>query len=231
MRSSNVERRNSGTSAAAAGVGGTSIGTGDIDSPRRMSSSAAARKSHCQAEAPAGGNSGVNRPPARKVVTDWADEEQERQYDLTPVDASPAGYSFGATPGSASNGTPEDGARSEDDEAHSILPAAAAAAAEAIDPWEQERRIEEEQMESLSPGSYYPRHRSSGNGTNNIRYLDNCDVPTSARSGGKKSSVFIVPGDIHPNMEHKQDEIEQLRLLAGKLSLAPDSMAAPALAR
>lgn len=47
-------------------------------------------------------------------------------------------------------------------------------------------------------------------------------------------SIFIVPSDIHPNMENKESEIEQLRLLAGKLSAdwkAPGGMAAPALAR
>jgi hypothetical protein len=47
-------------------------------------------------------------------------------------------------------------------------------------------------------------------------------------------SVFILPGDIHPNMEHKEAEIEQLRLFAGQLSAdwkIPGGMAAPALAR
>jgi hypothetical protein len=43
--------------------------------------------------------------------------------------------------------------------------------------------------------------------------------------------TFLMPEDIHPNMEHK--DIEQLRLLAGRLSAdwrSPDFMA-PALAR
>jgi membrane associated rhomboid family serine protease len=47
-------------------------------------------------------------------------------------------------------------------------------------------------------------------------------------------SVFILPGEIHPNMEHKEAEIEQLRLFAGQLSAdwkIPGGMAAPALAR
>ena len=48
-----------------------------------------------------------------------------------------------------------------------------------------------------------------------------------------KLSVFIGPNDIHPNMEHNSDDIDQLRLLAGKLSTEwqPGSMAAPALLR
>jgi hypothetical protein len=47
------------------------------------------------------------------------------------------------------------------------------------------------------------------------------------------ASTFILPEDIHPNMESKGEEILRLRLLAGKLSAdwaAPDFMA-PALAR
>jgi len=51
---------------------------------------------------------------------------------------------------------------------------------------------------------------------------------------GREQSVFILPGDIHPNMEHRETDIEQLRLFAGKLSAdwkIPGGMAAPALAR
>jgi membrane associated rhomboid family serine protease len=47
------------------------------------------------------------------------------------------------------------------------------------------------------------------------------------------SSVFLMPNEIHPNMEHKEEDIARLRLLAGKLSADwrdPDYMA-PALAR
>lgn len=46
-------------------------------------------------------------------------------------------------------------------------------------------------------------------------------------------SVFLAPGQIHPNMEHKEDEIAQLRLLAGQISAdwrSPDVLP-PALAR
>lgn len=49
----------------------------------------------------------------------------------------------------------------------------------------------------------------------------------------ESASTFIIPEDIHPNMENKEEEILRLRLLAGKLSAdwgAPDFMA-PALAR
>jgi membrane associated rhomboid family serine protease len=51
--------------------------------------------------------------------------------------------------------------------------------------------------------------------------------------GDEKHSTFILPCDIHPNMENKEEDVAQLRLLAGKLSAgwgAADFMA-PALAR
>ena len=46
-------------------------------------------------------------------------------------------------------------------------------------------------------------------------------------------STFIIPEDIHPNMENKEEEIQRLRLLAGKLSNNWGSAAfmGPALAR
>jgi membrane associated rhomboid family serine protease len=57
----------------------------------------------------------------------------------------------------------------------------------------------------------------------------------SLTPGGQEEDdpTFLMPGDIHPNMEANADEISQLRLLAGKLSAdwrSPDFMA-PALAR
>ena len=47
------------------------------------------------------------------------------------------------------------------------------------------------------------------------------------------NGTFLAPADIHPNMEHKEEDIAQLRLLAGKLNAdwrGQDFMA-PALAR
>lgn len=60
--------------------------------------------------------------------------------------------------------------------------------------------------------------------------VDEDDYLPEIKSPG---STFIVPGEIHPNMESKEEEILRLRLLAGKLSAdwgAADFMA-PALAR
>lgn len=46
-------------------------------------------------------------------------------------------------------------------------------------------------------------------------------------------STFLMPSDIHPRMEEKEDEIAQLRLLAGKLNAdwGGQDFMAPALAR
>ncbi len=51
--------------------------------------------------------------------------------------------------------------------------------------------------------------------------------------GSDCKGTFILPADIHPNMENKEEEIAQLRLLAGKLSAGWGSadFMAPALAR
>lgn len=46
-------------------------------------------------------------------------------------------------------------------------------------------------------------------------------------------STFLIPSDIHPNMEHREEDIAQLRLLAGKLNAdwGGQEFMAPALAR
>lgn len=51
--------------------------------------------------------------------------------------------------------------------------------------------------------------------------------------GRKSNPTFLEPSDIHPNMEQREEDIAQLRLLAGKLNAdwrGQDFMA-PALAR
>lgn len=49
----------------------------------------------------------------------------------------------------------------------------------------------------------------------------------------QRRCTFLAPNDIHPNMEHKEDDIQRLRLLAGKLSVewGQVDFMAPALAR
>jgi hypothetical protein len=62
---------------------------------------------------------------------------------------------------------------------------------------------------------------------------DNEDEIFRPEGPDEDDPTFLMPGDIHPNMEANADEISQLRLLAGKLSAdwrSPDFMA-PALAR
>ena len=59
----------------------------------------------------------------------------------------------------------------------------------------------------------------------------------SERGGTNSSSrshpTFLVPSDIHPNMEQREEDIAQLRLLAGKLNAdwGGQDFMAPALAR
>lgn len=57
------------------------------------------------------------------------------------------------------------------------------------------------------------------------------DFVTETRQ--QRRNTFLTPGDIHPNMEHKEVDIERLRLLAGKLSVewGQADFMAPALAR
>ncbi len=59
------------------------------------------------------------------------------------------------------------------------------------------------------------------------------DDTVEARIGAPANATFLEPSDIHPNMMSREDDIAQLRLLAGKLSAdwkGQDFMA-PALAR
>ncbi len=62
---------------------------------------------------------------------------------------------------------------------------------------------------------------------------DNDLVNQNSIANVSRRSTFLKPSDIHPRMEEREDEIAQLRLLAGKLNAgwgAQDFMA-PALAR
>ena len=58
-------------------------------------------------------------------------------------------------------------------------------------------------------------------------------IDRSEEKRPSRRSTFLMPSDIHPRMEEKEDDIAQLRLLAGQLNAdwgAQDFMA-PALAR
>eukprot|EP00980_Cylindrotheca_fusiformis_P013505 scaffold3450_cov114-Cylindrotheca_fusiformis.AAC.10 len=59
------------------------------------------------------------------------------------------------------------------------------------------------------------------------------ELSKRGRSGQRPQQVFLAPSDIHPNMEHREEDIAQLRLLAGKLNAewGGQDFMAPALAR
>ena len=59
---------------------------------------------------------------------------------------------------------------------------------------------------------------------------DSQDIIINSRVSNRK---FIVPSDIHPNMEHRDEDIAQLRLLAGRLNAdwGGGDIMTPALAR
>eukprot|EP00934_Nitzschia_sp_Nitz4_P009378 Nitzschia sp. Nitz4//scaffold3_size479765//314738//316522//NITZ4_000130-RA/size479765-snap-gene-1.411-mRNA-1//-1//CDS//3329550848//9368//frame0 len=96
-----------------------------------------------------------------------------------------------------------------------------------IDPWEvksphrsrknSRRSVQETDSDSIHEGE-------SGS---DMDYDDNEDRPFSS------DPTFLVPADIHPNMEQKDEDIAQLRLLAGKLNAdwGGQDFMAPALAR
>jgi membrane associated rhomboid family serine protease len=102
----------------------------------------------------------------------------------------------------------------------------------AIDPFEASYPIGEEEMARLTENAI-EASRVHGNGGRSIAdesdYLDRSCTRTR-----KEDGAFIIgPGEIHPNMESKEDEVQRLRLLAGKISnnWGNADFMAPALAR
>lgn len=130
-------------------------------------------------------------------------EDFDRQYDLTPLNVS--GQNGKTTPSYT------------------------------IDPWEikspnentgtpkrrasSRRSLQDTDSDSLHDPDSMSDEMVSDEGENDVSRMSN--------------ATFIVAADIHPNMEHREEDIAQLRLLAGKLNAdwrGQDFMA-PALAR
>lgn len=112
-----------------------------------------------------------------------------------------------------------------------------------IDPFESynyDNDLEKEAvMKRLTQSNGYmvppsPNSRTPGKGQNDTSTLvDEADYIDHPVIPKKSTHNFIDPDDIHPNMESQIDEVQRLRLLAGKLSAGwgqADFMA-PALAR
>jgi hypothetical protein len=162
------------------------------------------------------GNGSSNR---RVVNEDAAVEDFNRQYDLTPLSQ----HESRKRRSSLSKGQRN---------ASSPYP---------VDPFET---VTEPETKKIS--EFFFASNSSDSSASVEDYDDECvtdevqgnDNNEGVGSGkgevkGSRRSTFIKPSDIHPRMEEREDDIAQLRLLAGKLNAdwgAQDLMA-PALAR
>lgn len=108
-----------------------------------------------------------------------------------------------------------------------------------IDPFEcpvrREEYFEDEDGPSLGSDSRMPQDGNSREMHLSPRHAElNQDEERNNSSGNlPANATFLMPSDIHPNMIEREEDIAQLRLLAGKLSAdwkGQDFMA-PALAR
>lgn len=152
------------------------------------------------------------QPQSRSIMnvqtTDSQDEDFNRKYDLTPL-----------------------GSRKVKGKKSSYF----------IDPWEVPSPPARDEMGAveIDDNIDFVTSSESDDSDSKKRYKDkrlsNDAGSDDKHDKGNKSrkSSFIMPSDIHPRMEEKEDDIAQLRLLAGKLNAdwgAVDFMA-PALAR
>ena len=143
------------------------------------------------------------------VRTDSEEEDFNRKYDLTPLGSrkfkgNDASYTI--DPWEATSGAP--GKESVD--AIEVHERDFLFASTTSDDTDSEKRYNDERISSE----------------------DHAEGSDEKNATSRKAS-FIMPSDIHPRMEEKENDIAQLRLLAGKLNAdwgAVDFMA-PALAR
>ena len=111
-----------------------------------------------------------------------------------------------------------------------------------VDPWESASPDvpQSKRNEMFFPTSFSDGDDSVENYTDEVAsdedFKNHDDVSIDNQDSdviGTQRSTFLMPSDIHPRMEEREDDIAQLRLLAGKLNAdwgAQDFMA-PALAR
>lgn len=150
-------------------------------------------------------------------VNDVSEEEYNRQYDLTPLD----------TKTNAETGY-------DSQQNASVSPSYS------IDPWEHmspsEREAEENRLyfESETDGTGpKPLSSQETSETEEDHERDYVDEQEGTTSYNRSHPTFLVPSDIHPNMLQRDEDILQLRLLAGKLNAdwGGQEYMAPALAR
>lgn len=175
------------------------------------------------------GDEPIGPPQSRSKInvgTSSPDEDFNRQYDLTPLGSkkfkrkdadrlkqpkntkktsSPANQSYSIDPWEVTSLPAKDRISSSEFEENKIYFASSHSSdSDSIKRYKDERLSNEDHSEDLHE-----------------------EVNTLHKSS------FIMPSDIHPRMEEREDDIAQLRLLAGKLNAdwgAVDFMA-PALAR
>mmetsp|Transcript_24977 Transcript_24977/g.58950 ORF Transcript_24977/g.58950 Transcript_24977/m.58950 type:complete len:580 (-) Transcript_24977:951-2690(-) len=167
-------------------------------------------------------------PTGTKIGTEIDEEDFNRQYDLSPLGSKQP------------ERNDEEGSKQQENTTMTSLPTMQSYP---IDPWETSSPTEIEEIKSseLRTSEYFFPSSYSNGSDSPERYdehLSNADDVNEEsdrheeRTASNRSS-FIRASDIHPRMEDKEDDIAQLRLLAGKLNAdwgAVDFMA-PALAR
>jgi hypothetical protein len=157
----------------------------------------------------------------RQKNVDAVEDDFHRQYDLTPLGAQESKKMRSS--------------RSAKGEKSELSPYP-------VDPFETVKQ----QSSKLKTNEIFFASSSSDESGSAEEYTDECtsDQVRDNDNGdgignekreikGSRRSTFIKPSDIHPRMEEKEDDLAQLRLLAGKLNAdwgAQDLMA-PALAR
>lgn len=187
-------------------------------------------------------SSNVNRPAsAPKDPIEVVDQELERQYDLTPVvtavtDTRPRAStpSFSIDPWE-NVASPSDSIDSKNRPPlkQAIVDRTPGNVGEGFDSPDRDHEHFEgdhrddhgyDPDDEEDEGRQIDRHgMNSGTGDN----INGIAKP------GNPANRFLIPSDIHPNMEQREEDIAQLRLLAGRLSAdwrGQDFMA-PALAR
>ena len=152
------------------------------------------------------------------------DEDFNRQYDLTPLGAKKIGRKDVGRSKQSKNAT---NAISPTNQSYTI------------DPWEVPSLPVEDQIitssESEENDMFFLPCQSNDNDSIKCHKDDDFsnDLQLKDPQEQVNQSSFIMPSDIHPRMEEREDDIAQLRLLAGKLNAdwgAVDFMA-PTLAR
>ncbi|KAG7351212.1 rhomboid family protein [Nitzschia inconspicua] len=154
-----------------------------------------------------------------------ADEDTfNRQYDLTPVAAKVTKRKSRRQKKEMKHGE------------HLTSPSRHAEPWETVSPQQKERKSgeiffphtfsNESDSEEHNDGQY-PMEDEYDSHEDDHSDGQNYDINTSVRS------TFLMPSDIHPRMEEREDDIAQLRLLAGKLNAdwGGQDFMAPALAR